>query len=145
MATIAASGRITRMEGTMTVDDQLVSFEALRELADEFDDDCVCRSFVGNFISMWEARHARLRDAVLACDVKAAMDAVLSVKTASAMAGAKPLSALAAKLQQLIQCLGEELRTSSTLALLEEIKFCGEATIVQLKLWYSGSAGPAGR
>jgi HPt (histidine-containing phosphotransfer) domain-containing protein len=128
----------------MPDNNQFVSFETLRNLADDLEDNAACRSFVIDFVSMWEARHTRLQEAILTCDANAAMDAVLSVKTASAMAGAKPLSALAARLQQLIECLGEELRTSSTLALLQEIKSCGEATVVQLRLWYMSSSGPAG-
>ncbi|NMR30393.1 Hpt domain-containing protein [Crystallibacter degradans] len=114
----------------------LVSLETLRQLAAELEDEERCRSFVRNFICIWDERHARLCQAIQASDAKAAMDVVLSLKVSSAMAGAGRLSQLAANLQAMLLRLGEDIRTSCTLSLLEEITACGRATMAQLRLDY---------
>ncbi|WP_158300482.1 Hpt domain-containing protein [Arthrobacter crystallopoietes] len=114
----------------------LVSLEALRRLAAELEDEETCRTFVGSFIGTWDERQARLRQAIQASDAKAAMDVVLSVKVSSAMAGAGRLSQLAGNLQVMLLRLGEDIRTSCTMDLFEEIRACGCATMVQLQADY---------
>ena len=58
-----------------------------------------CRQYIGNYISMWDGRFARLVGAAETKDLEAAMDVVLSIKISSHMAGAERLSALAAEAQ----------------------------------------------
>lgn len=64
------------------------------------------------------------------------MDVVLSMKVSSAMAGADRLSQLAGNLQAMLLRSGEDIMTSCTLDLLEEITECGRATMAQLQLDY---------
>ena len=114
----------------------LVSLETLRQLAAELEDEEACRAFVRSFIGIWDERQVRLCQAIRASDAKAAMDVVLSVKVSSAMAGAGRLSQLAANLQAMLLRLGEDIMTSCTLDLLDEITACGRATMAQLQLDY---------
>ena len=71
----------------------------LRDLQEQMGPDASVR-FVRTYIAMWETRYARLEAACHGRDAAAAMDVVLSIKTASHMAGAARLSALAAAAQE---------------------------------------------
>jgi HPt (histidine-containing phosphotransfer) domain-containing protein len=121
----------------------LICLETLRQLEDELGDDESSRTFVGTYVSMWEGRRDRLSHAVLAPDMEAGLEAVLSLKIASSMAGAHHLARLAEQLQELITRALRGLSSSQADAhpagavdLLSQLNDCGNATMEQLRLDY---------
>ena len=66
-----------------------------------------CVVFVNSYIQQLPRRLDRLRHAVEAMDLDAAMDAVLSVKTSSQMVGAAYLGMLADELETILRHLGD--------------------------------------
>jgi hypothetical protein len=68
-----------------------VSPTVLMDLARELGADATTR-FVHAFVDLWPVRSLRIHAAVRACDTPAAMDAVLSLRSAALMAGAQPLA-----------------------------------------------------
>ncbi|GAB3528581.1 Hpt domain-containing protein [Arthrobacter monumenti] len=102
----------------------LVDLAVLRELEQQAGDPSVAQSFVRDFIKIWDQRYTRLSQAVELGDREARMDAVLSVKASSSMAGATRLAHLAAGLERLIRDGDVTLA-----ALLPGIRTCGEQTI----------------
>lgn len=74
--------------------------DALHRLGEQLgDSDVLCR-FLRHFLALLDQRIARLGHAMAAPDQDAWMDAVLSLKSSSAMAGAQALAEQAAVLQQ---------------------------------------------
>lgn len=73
--------------------------EALRRLGDELGDADVLCGFLRRYVAMLDQRVERLERALAAQDHEDWMDAVLSLKTSSALAGARALADLAAGLQ----------------------------------------------
>lgn len=102
----------------------LVDLLVLRELERQTGDPSVAQVFVRDFIKIWNHRYTRLAQAVELGDREARMDAVLSVKASSSMAGAARLAHLAAGLERLIRN-GD----MTVAALLPGIRTCGEQTI----------------
>lgn len=89
----------------MTPDDgnalRLLDQAVLDRLRDELDDDAgVWKVFVHNFITLLPNRTERLRLTLTTGDLVGAMDAVLSLKTASQMVGAERLASLALDLER---------------------------------------------
>jgi hypothetical protein len=68
-----------------------VSTPALMDLADELGTDAATR-FVHVFTDLWPTRSQRIHAAIHARDAPAAMDAVLSLRSAALMAGARSLA-----------------------------------------------------
>lgn len=89
------SPSITTEEPTQPLLDRKV-LDRLREDLDEYE---VWRVFVQNFITALPLRIESLRLALTTGDVVGAMDAVLSLKTASQMVGAQRLASLALGLE----------------------------------------------
>lgn len=102
----------------------LIDLGVLRDLEQQVGDPSVAQSFVRDFIRIWDHRYTRLAQAVEAGDMEARMDAVLSVKASSSMAGAARLAHLAAGFELLIR--DGDLTVA---ALLPGIRTCGEETI----------------
>lgn len=74
--------------------------DALGRLGEQLGDtDMLCR-FIRRYEAMLDQRVERLQRALAARDHEDWMDAVLSLKTSSALAGAEALSTLAAQLQE---------------------------------------------
>ncbi|REE03714.1 Hpt domain-containing protein [Citricoccus muralis] len=74
--------------------------DALGRLGEQLGDtDMLCR-FIHRYEAMLDQRVERLQRALTARDHEDWMDAVLSLKTSSALAGAEALSRLAAELQE---------------------------------------------
>jgi HPt (histidine-containing phosphotransfer) domain-containing protein len=73
--------------------------DALGRLADQLDDPEILCGFIRRYESMLGRRVDRLHHALTAQDHEDWMDAILSLKTSSAMVGAAALSRLAADLQ----------------------------------------------
>lgn len=101
---------------------------ALLDLSDQLGPG-TCQQFVGNYIRMWDSRYSRLVSAQQSADLAEAMDVVLSIKTASQMAGAGALARLAAEAQHLV--LRGDL--SGLGSLLEPLEECGQQTIQELR------------
>jgi HPt (histidine-containing phosphotransfer) domain-containing protein len=97
-----------------------------------------CTVFVNSYIQQLPRRLDRLRHAVEAMDLDAALDAVLSVKTSSMMVGAAYLSTLADELETILKHLEthpERLAEQSPglqLALLESMDACTDQTVAGL-------------
>ena len=78
----------------------VVDLDALERLRDELGDRHILRMFLARYTSMLEQRVNRLQNALLIQDHETWMDAVLSLKTSSALVGAVALSALAEELER---------------------------------------------
>jgi HPt (histidine-containing phosphotransfer) domain-containing protein len=83
------------MSTTHVLDD-----DALHRLGEQLGDPDVLCGFLRRYLSLLDARIARLEQALAAADQADWMDAVLSLKTSSAMAGARALAEQAAELEQ---------------------------------------------
>lgn len=106
---------------------RLVSVRVLRDLTDQLGPG-TSRQFVGEYIRLWDSRYTRLVSALHNTDFPAAMDVVLSIKTASQMAGAERLARLAAEAQDLVLS-GDH---AGLVALLEPLEQCGQDTMHEL-------------
>lgn len=74
--------------------------DALRRLGEQLDDADMLCGFLRRYVAMLDQRIDRLERALAVQDHEDWMDAVLSLKTSSALAGARALAALAACLQE---------------------------------------------
>ncbi|GAP55438.1 hypothetical protein AHiyo6_20030 [Arthrobacter sp. Hiyo6] len=93
-----------------TVDDKpassqlpLLDLTVLQELEAELASPAVARTFARDYTEIWGQRYGHLNTAVDAEDVADALDAVISLKIASAMVGALRLAELAETVQGLIR------------------------------------------
>ncbi|WP_461164806.1 Hpt domain-containing protein [Arthrobacter sp. R4-81] len=110
----------------------LVDPAVLKDLEDQLDGRAVALRFVSDYTDMWEQRFRRLAAAVAVQDSPTAMDAVISLKIASAMVGGQRLAWLAESLEKLIR------REDYTAAnpLLADIAEHGGQTIRELRFMY---------
>ena len=106
---------------------RLVSVRVLRDLGDQLGPG-TSRQFVVDYVRLWDSRYSRLVSALHNTDFAAAMDVVLSIKTASQMAGAERLARLAAEAQDLVRSQDH----AGLVALLEPLEQCGQATMHEL-------------
>ena len=88
-----------------------------------------CRYFVLLYIDRWPHRFTRLHDALTAGDLEAAMDATLSLRSASVMVGASRLGVLATDIVNHL----EEGQNTAAAQLLAVVRWCGDKTMHQLK------------
>lgn len=98
--------------------------DALGRLGEQLGDTAVLCGFIRCYEAMLDQRVARLQRALTARDHEDWMDAVLSLKTSSAMAGAEALSGLAADLQEAFACRPPTPVRWPGLELLTEIMEC---------------------
>jgi HPt (histidine-containing phosphotransfer) domain-containing protein len=82
---------------------QWVALEVLAELEAELDGPELAHGFARDYAAMWDQRYSRLAVAVQAHDRKAALDAVISLRIASAMVGGVRLATLAQSLEDAIR------------------------------------------
>lgn len=110
-----------------------MSLAVLHELEESLDGEIsLCQGFVATFISMWGPRFDRLSMAIAEQDTDRAMDAALSICTASHMAGAQQLNLLTL---DLIQVLKSSQPNQATMAL-PTLGHCGEQTMGELSRCY---------
>jgi HPt (histidine-containing phosphotransfer) domain-containing protein len=83
----------------MTMAEPVVDDQVLAVLGEELEDPQALGGFLGSYLGLLDRRLDRIERALTAGDPEAGMDAVLSLKTASAMAGATALAQAAARLQ----------------------------------------------
>ena len=81
----------------------LLDLTVLQELEDELDSSAVARTFARDYTEIWGQRYGHLKTALAAEDVADALDAIISLKIASAMVGALRLAELAETMQGLIR------------------------------------------
>ncbi|WP_028265298.1 Hpt domain-containing protein [Arthrobacter sp. MA-N2] len=98
-------------------------------LEDQVDNPQIARSFAGDFAKLWGMRYEILAAAVGRGDVAGALDAILSLRTSSAMVGGVRLALLAGQLEEHIRNGG--LREAQPL--LSDVADCGYATVQELK------------
>ena len=124
----------------------LVDQSVLDRLRAELDEDeGYCTVFVGNFIEYLPHRIGRLRLALTTGDLDGAIDAVLSLKTASQMVGAERLAGLAMDLEGAIRDQSRQADASVSLphvaaAFLKPIDHCGRQTLHRLQAQRSSGA-----
>jgi HPt (histidine-containing phosphotransfer) domain-containing protein len=82
---------------------QWVELRVLTELEAELDGPELAHGFARDYAAMWDQRFSRLAAAVQAHDRKAALDAVISLRIASAMVGGVRLATLAQSLEDAIR------------------------------------------
>ena len=113
----------------------LVDLAVLRELEQQVDDPSIVVGFVHDFVDLWESRYERLAQALDPLDPDTALDALISIKTAAAMAGAVRLAGDARELGEAVK-RGDE---AAAKALLPILASCGQQTLLQLQEHYPKS------
>lgn len=81
----------------------LVDPAVLQDLGAGLDDPAAARDFAKNYVKIWDQRRQSLAAALERGDDAASLDAVLSVKIASAMVGGIRLSRIAGKVEDAIR------------------------------------------
>lgn len=110
----------------------LVDPGALQELGDQLDSPAVAKGFARDYTRMWDQRYRSLASALERGDLAGSMDAVLSLKTSSAMVGGLRLAQLAGELENALRA-GE---MGHALALLRDVAERGGETIDELQFSY---------
>lgn len=117
----------------------LVSHEVLDALEQELEDPEAYATYVRLNHGLWPARHQRLVEAIRAGDATGAMDAVLSLRSASQMIGAMQLAELALTAEHALR----DGRLRAAEELLKDLEVCGAATMKQISREYSlGASSP---
>jgi HPt (histidine-containing phosphotransfer) domain-containing protein len=110
----------------------LVDPSALEELGSQLDSPAVAKGFARDYTNMWDQRYQSLASSLDSGDQDAAMDAVLSLKTSSAMVGGVRLAQLARALEDAIRVRDADRARS----LLCEVAESGNETVDELQLSY---------
>lgn len=111
------------------LDMPLVDPAALQELGAGLDDPGAARDFARDYIKMWGGRYGSLAAALGRGDGAGALDAVLSLKISSAMAGGICLSRLAGEVEDAIR--GGDL--DGARSFLPRVADCGRETMKELQ------------
>ena len=118
---------------------ELVCKETLESLEESLDGErSLCCSFVKRYVSMWPGRFKRIRDAIIEDHNDEAMDAALSLRSASVMVGACRLGDLTTGIIRLI----EGGHIGAVGKLLTTLKLYGDQTMHQLKISYIDKEWP---
>ena len=110
----------------------LLDLTVLRQLEEELGDSGVARSFVTDYIGIWDKRLSYLERSVEGHDVEQAMDALISVKISALMVGASRLARLAVE----AECLLRARDLTAVRLLLPDLAQTGEETVIALKIGY---------
>jgi len=110
----------------------LVDPSALQELGSQLDSPAVAKGFARDYTNMWDRRYQSLASSLGSGDDAAALDAVLSLKTSSAMVGGVRLAELARELEDAIRVRDADLAR----LLLREVADSGNETVDELQLSY---------
>ena len=110
----------------------LVDPAALQELGSQLDSPAVAKGFARDYTKMWDQRYHSIAESLDSGDDAAALDAVLSLKTSSAMVGGVRLAELARELEDAIRLRDSDLAR----LLLHEVAESGNDTVDELQLGY---------
>ena len=110
----------------------LVDPAALQDLGAQLDSPSVAKGFARDYAKMWDQRYNCLASALDRRDRAGSLEAVLSLKTSSAMVGGVQLARLAGELEDAVRG-GDMERASSLLA---EIAESGSETVDELQFSY---------
>ena len=110
----------------------LLDLAVLRKLEEELGDSGVARSFVSDYIGIWENRIQYLIRSVADDDSDAAMDAVLSLKSSSTMVGGVRLAQLAGELEAAVR----EGNMGQAQSMLDDVAKRGGETMDELRSGY---------
>lgn len=109
----------------------LLNRKVLENLGADLNDG-IALGFALDYAEMWDYRHRWLTTALERQDSTAALDAVISLKTSSAMVGGVRLAHIAGMLESVIR--GQNM--SRSVALLALISKLGSATVTELRTGY---------
>ena len=110
----------------------LVDPAALQDLGAQLDSPSVAKGFARDYAKMWDQRYKCLASALDRRDEAGSLEAVLSLKTSSAMVGGVQLARLAGELEDAVRG-GDMERASSLLA---EVAESGSETVDELQYSY---------
>lgn len=110
----------------------LVDHTTLQELGSQLESPAVAKGFARDYTNMWDRRYHSLASSLDSGDDAAALDAVLSLKTSSAMVGGVRLAELAKELEEAIRVRDAGLAR----LLLHEVAESGNDTVDELQLSY---------
>ena len=110
----------------------LVDPAALQDLGAQLDSPAVAKGFARDYTRMWDQRYRALASALERGDRAGSMDAVLSLKTSSAMVGGLRLAQLAGELEDSIRA-GD---MDHALSLLRDVAERGDETVDELQFSY---------
>jgi HPt (histidine-containing phosphotransfer) domain-containing protein len=105
---------------------------ALQELGSQLESPAVAKGFARDYTNMWDRRYRSLASSLGSGDEAAALDAVLSLKTSSAMVGGVRLAGLARELEDAIRLRDADLAR----LLLQEVAESGNETVDELQFSY---------
>jgi hypothetical protein len=110
----------------------LVDLAVLQDLEEQLAHPAVAQNFARDYATLWTQRYQKLAAAVDRQDVAAALDAVISMKIASAMVGGLRLARLAERLEEFIR--RGDLEHGH--ALIAAVELHGSATVKELQETY---------
>ncbi len=110
----------------------LVDPAALQDLGAQLDSPAVAKGFARDYTRMWDQRYRSLASALERGDLAGSMDAVLSLKTSSAMVGGLRLAQLAGELESALRA-GD---MGHALSLLRDVAERGGETVDELQFSY---------
>lgn len=110
---------------------------ALRDLEEQLGGPEIVFAFARDYARLWIQRHQNIASAVKRADRDQALDAVISLKVTSAMAGGTRITRLAEALEALIRA--GDFRAGLTL--LGAVAYHGSATVEELQSTYLMGAG----
>lgn len=110
----------------------LVDPTALQELGSQLESPAVAKGFARDYTNMWDRRYQSLASSLGSGDEAAALDAVLSLKTSSAMVGGVRLAGLARELEDAIRVRDAD----RARLLLQEVAESGHETVDELQYSY---------
>ncbi len=108
----------------------IVDPSALQELGSQLDSPSVATGFARDYTKMWDQRYQSLATSLDNGDEAAALDAILSLKTSSAMVGGVRLAELSRELEDAIRVRDADLAR----LLLHEVAESGNDTVDELQL-----------
>jgi len=110
----------------------LVDPAALQDLGAQLENPAVAKGFARDYTRMWDQRYRSLASALERGDLAGSMDAVLSLKTSSAMVGGLRLAQLAGELENALRA-GD---IGRALSLLRDVAARGGETVDELQFSY---------
>jgi hypothetical protein len=110
----------------------LVDPAALQDLGAQLESPSVAKGFARDYAKMWDQRYNCLASALDRRDEAGSLEAVLSLKTSSAMVGGVQLARLAGELEDAVR--GGDMDRAS--ALLAEVAESGSETVDELQYSY---------
>jgi hypothetical protein len=130
----AAPGPASNRDDALVPDAELplVDLAVLQDLEEQLAHPAVAQKFARDYATLWSQRHQKLAAALDRQDAAAALDAVISMKIASAMVGGLRLSRLAEQLEEFIR--RGDLKHGR--ALIAAVEFHGSATVKELQDTY---------